>query len=72
MPITLELLAIDIRTSIYEMYISGILMSVTQGQVDFATSPLGISQWENNGRRLFGRKPFEILSNIGLLVDLTH
>ena len=45
-------------------------MSVTQGQVNFATSPL-ISQWEKIKDAFFGRKPFEALSNIDLQVELT-
>ena len=34
----------------------GILISVTQGQANFATSPLYPSQWEKNEKRLFWKK----------------
>ena len=67
--IILKLSEVDIRTSIYKIFISNFI-SVTQGQANFVTSPLQVNGRKAKGAS-FGRKPFETPSNIGLQVDLT-
>ena len=47
---------ISVTVGIYRNVYFGILLSMTQGRVNFGTSPLGISQSEKNGMRRFCRR----------------
>ena len=76
-PITLKLSEIDIRTSIYKMFISKFWYRWPKVRPILRPWRLImewlsiISQWKKNERRLFWNKPIRNTLDIGLQVDLT-
>ena len=66
-----KLPAIDIRNSIYEMFISQFWYRWPKVRSILRPREIIISQWRKNERRQFWKQPFETLSNIKLQVELT-